>query len=482
MRFLADIGVAPLARLAELDPGGKTANRPAASLREIFLPWTRHTSADFSTRLELLRRLLERHPGVGFPLLLKLLPQGFDTATAPSPPQFREWEHGAEEPVMTRDYVTFVESIGEELLKESYAQEQWPEIIRHIACFSPEQRQRIRDKIRHWVPEAAPDRVHEVWSALRALVTHDRQFPEVDGVFPAEELQEYSQLADELRPLDPSARFQWLFKNPWVDIPEDRTKDFQAYDEAVARYRREAVLKTLEFGGLATLLELARSCGAPTVLGRSAATVLDKVEGRDLLDASLGQRDEKLREFALGFVSEAAIQRGFEWVLGEVERARSAGWTTESVTDILCASRPGMETWEKVRELGTAHWDWYWRNVQIWGLNEPEEVRVAVTELMRTGRLGAAAELLWIKPEGIPAQLIMDCLEQLVSVPVSETEIAQARNAIPTLFERLQKDPDAEEARLARLEWIYLEIFGHGNRLPATLHRSLNKSPEFLWS
>lgn len=469
-----------LARLAELDPGGRTTNRPVESLREIFLPWARHTSADFSTRLELLRQLLARYPGIGFPLLLKLLPQDFETASAPTPPQFREWDYGADEPVMTQDYVAFVEAVGAELLKAATAQGLWPGIIKHVSSFSPDQRMQIREGIRSWAPEAAPDRVYEAWSTLRELIVHHKQFPQTDQTFSVEELQKYSQLLDELEPLDPSARFGWLFESPWVEIPEERTEDLHAYDEAVFRYRRKGVLDTLEFGGLKALLELARSCGAPAVLGRSAAAVLNDPDGKALLDASLGKREARLREFGLGFVSEMALQRGFEWVLEEVERGRSAGWSTESVTDILCATRPGMETWEKVRELGSAHWDWYWENTPTWSLNEPEEVRIAVTELMRARRPGEAARLLWLKPESIPAQLVMDCLEQLVSVPVAEREVALARHAIPSLFERLQKNPDADTARLAHLEWIYLEIFGHGRRLPATLHQLLNESPEFF--
>lgn len=59
--YLAE-AVELLARLAELDPGGKLGNRPARSLEDVFRPWMPQTSATLEQRLEVLRSLLRRHP------------------------------------------------------------------------------------------------------------------------------------------------------------------------------------------------------------------------------------------------------------------------------------------------------------------------------------------------------------------------------------------------------------------------------------
>lgn len=51
-----------LARMVELDPGGKLGNRPSGSLEDIFRPWMPQTSATLDQRLDVLRSMLRRHP------------------------------------------------------------------------------------------------------------------------------------------------------------------------------------------------------------------------------------------------------------------------------------------------------------------------------------------------------------------------------------------------------------------------------------
>src|SRR5262249_51646589 len=55
-----------LARLTVLDKGGKWANRPSRSLREIFLLWNPQTNAPLQDRLSVLNRLRRVEPDVAW--------------------------------------------------------------------------------------------------------------------------------------------------------------------------------------------------------------------------------------------------------------------------------------------------------------------------------------------------------------------------------------------------------------------------------
>ena len=93
-----------LARLADVDPGGRLSNRPANSLREIFLPWYRQTSASLETRVSVLKLLLEQVPTIGWALLIDLLPGVHQSATPTQKPRWRDFgQSGAND-------VTFAES------------------------------------------------------------------------------------------------------------------------------------------------------------------------------------------------------------------------------------------------------------------------------------------------------------------------------------------------------------------------------------
>src|SRR6266436_1446389 len=69
-----------LGKLAQLDPGGKLANRPSKSLREIFLSWRPQTAATPEQRMASLDLLFSKAPVVAWDLLIDLLPTGHDSA------------------------------------------------------------------------------------------------------------------------------------------------------------------------------------------------------------------------------------------------------------------------------------------------------------------------------------------------------------------------------------------------------------------
>jgi len=79
-----------LARLAALDPGGKTANRPLNSLLEIFRAWHPNTNANLDQRLAALDYVVDRESAVGWDLLVKLLPQHLDAGHNSPKPRYRE--------------------------------------------------------------------------------------------------------------------------------------------------------------------------------------------------------------------------------------------------------------------------------------------------------------------------------------------------------------------------------------------------------
>ena len=80
-----------LARLDEVDPGGNWGNRPAASLRRIFVSWSPQTYATPKQRLKVIDAIVKRYPRVGWNLLVALAPRSYDTSE-PSPlPNWRDF-------------------------------------------------------------------------------------------------------------------------------------------------------------------------------------------------------------------------------------------------------------------------------------------------------------------------------------------------------------------------------------------------------
>src|SRR6266516_1477682 len=79
-----------LARLAEVDPGGRLANRPLNTLRETLLEWHPQTAAPVQGRIAALDAIRWRHPELGWQVLAKLMPGNQSSAEDNHRPQWYE--------------------------------------------------------------------------------------------------------------------------------------------------------------------------------------------------------------------------------------------------------------------------------------------------------------------------------------------------------------------------------------------------------
>lgn len=121
-----------LARLVELDPGGRLSNRPSASLVGIFRPWLPQSAAEPDQRLRVLEAVADRFPEVAWRLLLRLLPERHGVGTYTHAPRFRDWRPKPA-PVSVQEYWQIVGRVLDMLLGLAQAApDRWPDLIRHL--------------------------------------------------------------------------------------------------------------------------------------------------------------------------------------------------------------------------------------------------------------------------------------------------------------------------------------------------------------
>lgn len=131
-----------LARLAEIDPGGKLNNRPQGSLTDVFRPWLPQTSTDVDGRIAIVDSISRRHPNIGWPLLLSLLPESHSVGTFTYAPRFRSWKPRKESRVVMGDYWKAVNAAIDAVFRLAAADPaRWPELIQRLPELSPDRRQ-----------------------------------------------------------------------------------------------------------------------------------------------------------------------------------------------------------------------------------------------------------------------------------------------------------------------------------------------------
>jgi hypothetical protein len=85
-----------LAKLENVDPGGRLGNRPRRSLRTVRLPWIPRTRADVARRLQALDAVRYVDDEVGFELILAIWPRHQDFSDAAHLLRFRQWQRDPE--------------------------------------------------------------------------------------------------------------------------------------------------------------------------------------------------------------------------------------------------------------------------------------------------------------------------------------------------------------------------------------------------
>jgi hypothetical protein len=88
--YLARVALA-LAKLSQLDPGGKLANRPLASLLKLFQLALPQTLATAEQRLAILDTLRSRFPDIAWTTMLAALPVAGGILVPSTRPHWRKW-------------------------------------------------------------------------------------------------------------------------------------------------------------------------------------------------------------------------------------------------------------------------------------------------------------------------------------------------------------------------------------------------------
>ena len=472
-----------LATLARLDPGGRWANRPAASLRAIFLSWLPQTTASVEKRLAVIDRLRDRAPDVGWKLMKQLLPEFHGIGFPSAKPQWREWAPD-EDPRVTRgEFFEVTKEVVQRMLEDvGTLGARWEDLISALADLPLELYRMIIDHL----GSLAADTLEEanrvrIWSALRTLLSEHRSFSNAQWALSADRLDLLDHLLGRFAPEDFSARFGWLFADH-VELPEGMEQDWTAKEHAVEAARVDAVRKIYGACGLVGLLALVPSLKRAFWLGVAlvGSDHIDDDEENAILSEYLANEDSKKSDFAQGFVSERTRKRGIEWVRAKV-LGPSQWWSAKQRGVFLSHVQHQLAVWDLVSQSNAETEQEYWRAMNPWRVEE-EHVDYVVRKLLEHDRPFTATHVLAAglrNGADVSQSLIADVLEAAIRTDPGKDPYERSFSVYAAqLLDRLVSG-DVAEDRIARIEWAYQPLLRF-DREPKFLHRELRRSPSFF--
>ncbi|MFP3881582.1 MAG: helix-turn-helix domain-containing protein [Actinomycetota bacterium] len=464
-----------LARLADIDPGGRLANRPQSSLHNILVGWVKHNAVGVEVRAQAVKQICDRHPKVGWELILSLLPSGHDTALPPSTPRFRDWKPDTQN-VPVREWIEYIHRLTElacQLAGTDPAR--WANLSQQLSGLPPDDRERVLDGIdRVAQPEIlqSEDRLL-LWETLDREAARHRRFPDADWSLDDEYLTALESIAARIEPKSNVERFAYLFD--WhPDLPGIDSTDHKAYEEKLQLLRTDAVQQTLDSGSTDAIQRLARRSKVARHVGWSLSGIAPEEMTGDLL-AWLDSDEEALRDLANGWAERTLREGGIEWFrdalrhpMAEVRSRRLA---------LALAAPPNGPLWDALAEIDSELNDEYWQQMNAWNV-DPQDLERAVNLLISHNRPWVAIHMLAMNTDRgqadsdvIDPNLLTEVLDRAMNVDPGQSLTQMSGYELGLLLDYLV-ERGGDLTTIARYEFVFFRILEH-HREPKALFATL---------
>jgi hypothetical protein len=456
------------------------ANRPAESLRRIFLIWYPQNTLQWKDQLSVLESLIRRDLDTGWRILADLLPRSMDNSLPLHKPKFRQWAP-EQEPRLTRGEIWRHQRDLVDLLLQHVGTSgsRWSDVIASLGNVPKEAHEAILARLADLNRGALKaEDLAEIWNSLRAFVAQHRRFPQADWVLPEPYLRQVEAVQARFEPVDPIARTKWLFSHH-AHLARDFGEDFGTEDAAIEEARLQAVVAVRDDRGVEGIKAMIGLVDEPTMLGQSlGASAVAEERDEELLREHVASPDTRSRQFGRGFIIGRSSSRGVAWI---VRALQVPGLTASQRAELLVCLPDRNEAWriaEEDRDVDAAYWKIVYPHVR----GSVEEVAYVTRKLIEHGRSAAAIELLSRRiKDAVPpsSTLLIDTLDAFIAEPKEEALTSNFAYYVGELLDALAKATDVDLSRLARIEWA-LAKFLDFHRPPLLLHRELSQSPGFF--
>ena len=468
-----------LGKLASIDPGGRSGNRPIASLRDIFVAWNPGTNAPLAERLAAVDEIIEAYPETGWQLVVALLPKLHDAKGPTQRPLFRE-AGASEREQLTYAVVgdTYDAMTDRALSLVGSDPSRWNEVAEAFPRFSPEHRVQFLEMLTARATGATGDERVDLRRTLTRIAERHGRFREADWALPDAELARLNRVVDALRSDDPFDQARALFDeaNPYAE------RDYVAAEKAIGQRRGDSVAALAANGGAEAVLRLAGAIRFPRLAASAAATgIRDGALMAELLAA--GDPDAPAPEFSLALSGNLRHLRG-DVFRADIERLAAAhAWSPVRTASMLLQWPEERATWDTVDALGEEASNYFWSNREPMRFEGPAaDLETLVTRFVAADRAGTA--LLAVHPR-----------EDELSWPVAATllggRVAEINRGgvggdmdgyyVSELFKSLRRRDDVDKLDLARWEYAYFPLLEHHEERLELFER-MATDPEFFVS
>ena len=481
--------VLALARLAEIDPGAQSTNRPAESVRNLFHWKFRFTEATDEDRLNALALVLSRSQQVGWDVLVKNL--SFHSNPHRNLLDLTMWQEWGQDGYSESSYEErdeFVHGLCR-LLLENITSDigHWESIMRILSSIPQDTRRQLLEMLMQQADALKQDsNLEDLRTAIRFELHRHRSHPDAWWAMPSNDVEMLNAIYEKLAPSDPVGAYAWLFNHHWPDLPDGKLGASHEQRQQIDATQREAVLAVFESGGIDAIERLLDAVNYPHVLGVAVADCIHSDEVFRLTLGCLKSQSENRHSFAMNLLGRRFRKSGWEIIDKALDELRTdESVVTYAIAALYMSATPAdfKTCLQRLDDEVQVVRDAYWSNVNCFNFaDEKIEKRdrfTAIRCLLAVRRSLSVAELIW--PMEVPLDLVKLTLEQIPKDLTNENEaIYQGLSyEVAQLFERLDKSEDVSDDLIANLELPYIGMLNE-HRPNLALHREVLRQPSLF--
>ncbi|MDK8172188.1 helix-turn-helix domain-containing protein [Curtobacterium citreum] len=477
-------GAQVLAHLAVLDPGGRTANRPRASLAAVLCGWVQNTAASLEVRLEAIAAVERISDAVGWRLILELWPSGQRSVIPPASPHFRDDWSPSSRSVSMADWIATVRRLVDSAIRlAAGSPARLAELVGNISTVPEDDRARIVIFLESQaIEDLGSEGRLQVWEKLQAETTRHERYAASEWAMPPSTLAQLKAVTALFEPASDPLRFSFLFG--WhPDLPGVDKRDFERHEVEVEQRRKEALSGILaRDDAAAQLTRLARRAPVPRHLGWALAS--QPQVGLTEMLPWLGSDDQALREAAASWAHKTMLDQDATWLHSVLAHQELVG----QARALLVRQAPARKAfWDVLHESADTNDEVeYWTNAAV-VVVERKDTPLALDQLITHGRawdaIPVAAHAL-NRPRGqdsdqpvLETKYILDVLDEALQQSPSSDQLSDMDSYyVGELLDFLADAQADAQADVARLEYAFFCLLEH-TREPTALNHFLANDP-----
>lgn len=419
-------------------------------------------------------------PEVGWKLILNLLPQTHQSSSGTHKPKWRriipaDWAEG----VTIKEYreqVSGYAALAVGLAKADYAK--LTVLTSHFNNLPPAQRNELLTYLKSDAITALPEETRVgLWNKLINLTSHHRKYSEADWAMTPEEVSELAAVAEQLEPQSPEYKYRRLFVQRETNLYQARG-DYAQQSKHLHELRQAAVLEINSQGGPTAVVNFAETVESPDKVGFAFGGIAPPEVDSKILPGLLEADSQPIKSFAVNFVVGRFRGGGWTWF----ESIDLAGWTPNQKALLLAYLPFNAETWERAKHVLGDDERAYWRIAWANPYDAGDGLGGAIVRLIENGRVHAAIEALekqHFNNEAIDSNQIIRTLNALLG---SDEDLkSMDPHGVAELISVLQKDSEANQDELIKLEWAFLALLdGAFGASPTVLQKTLATQANFF--